>query len=417
MLVTTAGGTGCTAETVPSKPIQWQGDAEVQLSADTGDEKKANEFTLLQTSPMDFGTGKACKADSDCPASFMPCYTAFCDPGKNVCNVKKIEFEKICNDGNHCTLDDHCQDGKCTGAALACDDGNPCTVDFCVATHGCTHGNLETPCQNDDVCTLHACKDGACVVVDTDPCNDGNPCTTDLCDPKAGCSYVALNNVPCDDGDSCTVSDFCKFGTCANNGSLCNDGNPCTDDACDSTGACLHTANANPCSDGKPCTILDTCNQGACAGTPKNCEDGFPCSIEACDPVTGACTYSPSPQGAACDDGNVCTLGDACDGYLCKGSQATCDDGNACTADSCAPASGCINLPLDEGALCSLGEACLAGAMCQLGECVGVPKSCDDANPCTVDACDAATGMCLQSPVTNGTPCGDSGTCYAGSCL
>jgi hypothetical protein len=419
-LVLTAGGTACTAETVPNAPTLTHNDANgtVDTGASGKDTKSSLEFTLMQSATVNIGTGAACSTDADCPTTFLACYTPFCDKMKGVCNVKKIQADVDCSDSNKCTEGDRCHDGKCIGSPLACDDGNPCTTDFCIASKGCEHGNLEVPCQDGDLCVLHACQGGACKVIDTAPCDDGNPCTTDLCDPGKGCSYVALNAVACDDGDACSVGDVCKLGTCSGKGDSCNDGNPCTDDSCDGQGKCLYNPNSKPCSDGKPCTVLDTCTQGTCTGTAKNCEDGWPCTIETCDAVTGFCTYGMAAANMACDDGNPCTAGDGCKDYLCKGTDLSCDDANACTADSCAPESGgCVNVPIDSGAACTTGDACTAAATCQLGECVGQTKDCDDANPCTIASCDSLGGACVQTPVANGQACGDGGSCYAGTCL
>lgn len=49
--------------------------------------------------------------------------------------------------------------------------------------------------------------------------------------------------------------------------------------------ACAHAANGTPCDDGNPCTLVDACRAPECVGTPAS---------DACDPTT-------------CDDGNVCT--------------------------------------------------------------------------------------------------------------
>jgi hypothetical protein len=48
------------------------------------------------------------------------------------------------------------------------------------------------------------------------------------------------------------------------------------------------------------------------------------------------------PYGTPCDDGDVCTVGDACDGLGgCKATgRLNCDDGNPCTRDDCDPATG-----------------------------------------------------------------------------
>ena len=50
--------------------------------------------------------------------------------------------------------------------------------------------------------------------------------------------------------------------------------------------------------------------------------------------------------GAACDDGDVCTTNDQCDGSLnCVGTglPPDCDDGSVCTVDSCVSPGGCVH--------------------------------------------------------------------------
>jgi hypothetical protein len=47
------------------------------------------------------------------------------------------------------------------------------------------------------------------------------------------------------------------------------------------------------------------------------------------------------------------------------------------------------------------------------------PPGCDDGNVCTADECDAATQTCKHTSLTDGTACGcgDSGQCFAGTCV
>lgn len=74
--------------------------------------------------------------------------------------------------------------------------------------------------------------------------------------------------------------------------------------------------------------------------TGEQCDDGNSSAGDCCD---AECEYEVA--GSTCDDGNACTSGDACDGAGgCAGPiPRSCGDGNACTADSCNPASGCVN--------------------------------------------------------------------------
>ncbi|MFO1464509.1 MAG: thrombospondin type 3 repeat-containing protein [bacterium] len=82
------------------------------------------------------------------------------------------------------------------------------------------------------------------------------------------------------------------------------------------------------------------------------CDDVNPCTIDLCDLTTGtSCHHNAASSGTSCNDGNVCTIADICNGSLapnacagvydastCPGWQA--DDG-ACEFDTCnAPCAG-----------------------------------------------------------------------------
>ena len=47
------------------------------------------------------------------------------------------------------------------------------------------------------------------------------------------------------------------------------------------------------CDDGDPCTIDDACAPAGCKGTAKNCDDGSPCTIDVCQ-LDGACSHKPN---------------------------------------------------------------------------------------------------------------------------
>lgn len=75
------------------------------------------------------------------------------------------------------------------------------------------------------------------------------------------------------------------------------------------------------------------------------------------------------------------------------------------------------------GPTCAVGAECDDADACTTGEtwsstCVcaaGAAISCDDANPCTADACDALAG-CTHTNVTDGTLCGTEMSCSGGTC-
>ncbi|MCC6763081.1 MAG: hypothetical protein IT293_00315, partial [Deltaproteobacteria bacterium] len=156
-------------------------------------------------------------------------------------------------------------------------------------------------------------------------CNDGTLCTApDACDGAGAC--VGANPVVCTPLSQCHDAGTCNPGTgvCSDppraDGASCDDGDLCTQtDECDGAGTC---AGENPV----VCTPLDQCHD---AGT--------------CDSGTGVCSDPPTMNGTTCDDGNVCTIGDACTGGTCDGNSITCGDGivqGACGEDCDVPGGG-----------------------------------------------------------------------------
>ena len=72
----------------------------------------------------------------------------------------------------------------------------------------------------------------------------------------------------------------------------------------------------------------------------------------------------------------------------------------------------CIESPRQDGATCIPSSRCEEQGRCAAGVCVGQPRRCDDANPCTVDACSPTRG-CVTSPVACPSP---SNPCKVGVC-
>src|SRR5207249_762509 len=275
-----------------------------------------------------------------------------------------------------------------------CDDGNLVAGDCCSPT--CQFEPAGQACANN-------------------PCISGS-----TCDGAAACVGGTPNTLPCNDGNACTAADTGAGGVGVGGPPAnCVDGNVCTADTCDPATGCVNTPNTVPCDDLNPCTSGDTCAAGVCAGTPNtlscddgnacttadtgaggvgvggppaNCVDGNVCTADTCDPATGCVN---TPNTVPCDDLNPCTSGDTCAAGVCAGTPNTlsCDDGNACTtADTCA------------------GGACAGGP----------PINCNDANVCTTDSCDPATG-CVNAPNTlpcnDGNACTTADTCAGGACV
>jgi len=384
--------------------------------------------------------GKGCEADGNPCTVGDSCVQGACKTGKplacdsgDVCTVGKCDpnngkcvfadTDKLCNDGDPCTLKDACDEGFCKGKLNDCDDGTPCTIDSCAKPGGCAHKPTSVVCDDGDACTSgDFCKAGKCTGAKVD-CDDKNPCTKDSCDPTAkgtgklaGCQHAPLSNTPCDDGNPCSKPDLCKAGKCSGGPSCC---------ACITDKDC-HQKGANLCNG-----MLRCGKTGACTGCyfdkskAVTCaDDGNPCTASACTPATGTCVTKGQADGKLCDaDGSVCTQNDACKDSKCAaGTKLPCDDNNSCTADACDPKKGChhSNLPgtCDDGDACTSGDTCasLAGKWsCK----PGTKVECDDKNPCTVESCVKTKGCVKVVDVSVKAPCysGKAGTKGVGTCV
>jgi hypothetical protein len=209
-------------------------------------------------------------------------------------------------------------------------------------------GTAESPFSNE----IGVCGSGA-------DCDDDNPCTSDVCSGGVCSNPPANDGASCDDGNVCNGTDTCAGGACQSAGPLnCNDTNPCTTDSCLAQSGCRHVlvsgcqacTTSGTCSDGNPCNGTETCVSGLClSGTPLTCNDNNACTNDSCNTQTG-CVFTPVAScqscttNAACSDGNACNGTETCVGGRCRsGPVLNCDDTDPCTADACAAASGCTH--------------------------------------------------------------------------
>ena len=271
----------------------------------------------------------------------------------------------------------------------------------------------------------------------------------------------------CGDDDAASPAPASVGGWChaAADGTTCDDDNPCTTDDVCGNGVCLGRPidEALACDDGSPCTAGDVCAQGSCAGAPLDCAaepeaclslgcveaptcdcpaPTTECRVSVCDEATGECSVAPAADGAACDDGQLCTSADACAAGVCGGDAVECPGGGPCHVPYCDPLDGaCRTQQLPNGTVCDDSNPCSLGETCGFGECGGSTPSadgspCDDADPCTTDGacaagwcegvevdcsehgegclmgvCDPALGGCVTAPGPDGVLCEDGDPC------
>ncbi len=127
---------------------------------------------------------------------------------------------------------------------------------------------------------------------------------------------------------------------------------------------------------------------------PLPCTPSAQCRLSRFVLETKSCAEEVAPNGTPCTPSSVCLEAGVCVGGACEGSPRTCNDNNPCTVDACGEQVGCVYRDTD----------CPAPA-----------------NPCRVPYCDPKTG-CGDAPVSDWTPCGAFNCatglfCLSGACV
>lgn len=241
-----------------------------------------------------------------------------------------------------------------------------------------------------------------------------------------------LEGAACDDGNACTQVDTCVAGQCVGSSPVtCSASDQCHDlGTCDpATGLCSdpQKPNGSPCNDGDLCTTVDTCQGGSCSSTPVVCAASDQChDAGTCDPATGLCSNPQKPDDTVCNDGSLCTAPDTCQGGSCVGTLlVVCSASDQChDVGTCNPGTGvCSNPAKPNDTPCNDGALCTTGDSCQGGTCSGSPVVCAASDQChDVGTCDPGSGNCSNPQKPNDSACDDgdlcttSDTCQGGTC-
>ncbi|MBI5609260.1 MAG: formylglycine-generating enzyme family protein [Deltaproteobacteria bacterium] len=345
-----------------------------------------------------------------------------------------------------------CEAGKCTGqpaeAATACEDGNPCTTgdtcclpgsQFCTAGT-CKSGKNTCECQGKqpDECEAAKGDKNACngvLVCDTahfpyqcalDPASvvqcpaAADPCSPTVCQPATGvCAAKPLTDgTPCNSNEACAQSE-CQAGVCTVTTKLCE---------CLESADCAGKVQANKCAGPWYCDKSEAgkykCKLNAAQAVYCKPYGDTPCQKNVCDPATGTCTMTPTEwltcdggqctpkkpgeqanQPALCNDGNLCTASDQCQGGKCSAGTGLC----ACSKNSDCAAK-------EDGDPCNGTLFCnkVLGA-CQVNPATVVSCPVLD-HPCQSSTCKVVDGkaMCVVGPANQGLPCSDGALCTGG---
>ncbi|RJO66174.1 MAG: DUF1566 domain-containing protein [Myxococcales bacterium] len=337
-----------------------------------------------------------------------------CEPGQFICVYEEAGWGyRVCQEDGR-TLGDF---EPCPVPGQICEDGSCGDAECTPGEHGC-YIDPESGLHYERSCLLDASGWG-----EATECVSSSVCRPSVCeDPHSLCRLTnATVGTPCEDGNECTENDGCTgTGMCQGTARTCNDDNQCTDDQCIPDQGCVFSAdNANDCSDENPCTSGDHCESGRCipAEVAIDCDDENECTLDECDPEANPPCRHTAIAGN-CEDGNICTKNDYCLSGLClSGPLDACDDANPCTTDACVTREGCRNTPRTGN--CEDGDPCTSGEYCDyegfIYKCIGGTRiDCDDDNPCTADTCDE-TGDCDHLPLNGpSVECTDNNVCTTG---
>ncbi|MBM4343126.1 MAG: hypothetical protein FJ100_07080 [Deltaproteobacteria bacterium] len=327
-----------------------------------------------------------------CPSTADgPCQKNACVPATGQCQLQTAPANTPCDDGDKCTTGDFCEVGQCKPGANTC---------FCKSDADCKGQEDGNACNGTLFCNkaAAACQVNPVTVVSCLTIDD-TACSKNTCNPKTGlCVHLPVaEGKPCDDGNACTPNETCQAGTCQSAANVCE----CAKDA-----DCAAKDDGNPCNGSQFCDV----KAGKCVTNPAtvvhcNTDDDPACLRDVCDPKSGECAATALPKnGTPCDDGNPCTVAEACAGGACVATVNTCQ----CQSDADCKAK-------EDGDLCNGTLFCDKAA----GKCVVNPATvvvCPNAfdEVCLANTCDKLTGTCGMKPVNQGNQCPGDNACSAG---
>lgn len=336
-----------------------------------------------------------CQTAEDCGGGVGACLDARCEDGQCIVSVRRCDDGKPCtqdlcdperdecmhiptNPGGECAANATCdgEDCKCAEGFEDCDDQPGCEANLALDTNHC--GQCDNACDGaTPSCLGGSC--GACQVAEDCP-PDARACSGDPVCMAGVCSYPLAP-------DTCLIDGQCRTANQADPSNPCRVCRP----SASTTAWTVRTGES--CNDGLFCTENDTCTAAAtCTGTTRVCSDGVSCTIDTCvETGGGSCQFPQQPN--TCRIGNTCWAnGDFEPGNPCRRCNASanptgwsnvsgsCDDGDPCTVNDACSAGVCAGEGSNECGICDRGLCFDAStSSCReprRGECIGSNGRC-----------------------------------------
>lgn len=398
-----------------------------------------------------------CVADVDCLDAHEICFDDFCNKAINQCY--KVSNRSCCDSDNNCqAFANICQVGRCLtnntcafdqipGCCLSdsdCPSSGPCnTGTYNLTTSKCESNPVQGCCSNDSDCASLAgtCQIGTCNLsasqciitnvsnccTSDSQCDDGEYCTLDFCDNTTKQCKNIYQQECCSYNFTCPNPNVCTIGNCNMTVHKCY--NTSTSPLCDPTTDVIFTI-ADCLLNVTNGTILGrfvynnlfwtTINIPA--GGPDNYFTPTPLNLgqPSSFPPGSGLFYVPiiandlqwtltSPDGSTHRANMNTSITPFCGTYCNTDSDCSFYD-NSCMRGHCDN-----NVCVCNAIQCPVENACVLESFCEVNvnDCVSVPYSCDDDNPCTVDSCHVVNGDpscmhvlmqdCVPPQLQNGT--------------
>lgn len=168
--------------------------------------------------------------------------------------------------------------------------------------------------------------------------------------------------------------------------------------------------------------LTETIKLKGLGARPRVCVPSQECRVTTYDFPSDSCSETFSENGAPCTPVSLCLENGSCQMGQCVGVLRSCDDNNICTQDGCGESIGCVNSQVE----CTAPTELCKVAFCDPQTGCGITNA-FDGTPCGQLDC-ALAEICFQgrctgvtppdgTPCAPKTPCQGEGTCQAQKCV